>query len=253
MRFGICCDIDKLELCLNSGADFIEVNNTKIAQACDEEFNDALLLSKKHPNTILASNGLIPKTIRLTGNDVDYDKIVEFCESSFERLSLLGVKILVFGSSGAKRVPEGFSFELAMQQLVRCVRIFSDVAKRYDQIVVIEPLRYSECNIINLMRESKELADLVDRDNVKAHVDFFHMMQNQETFTELQKFASDFVHAHIASPVLRTLPAFDDGANYKEFLDILKNANPDLSVSFEGSTKFEENELKTMFSFLKSL
>jgi len=192
MKFGMCCSaFDLAEICINAGADFIEVNNNKISAMSDEEFGAALDLSKRFPGKFLACNGLIPKNLRLTGEDVDFDLVSEFCEKSFERLSRLGVKILVFGSGGAKQVPEGFSFDSAMEQLVKCVQIFADIAKKHDQTVVIEPLRYQECNIINLVSESKKLADLSCRDNVKAHVDFFHMMQNEETLTELKKYAGD--------------------------------------------------------------
>ena len=254
MKIGICCSaLDHAEICINAGADFIEVNNNKISAMSDEEFNAVLELSQKYPGKFLACNGLIPGTHRVTGENVDFDAIRDFCEFSFERLARLGVKILVFGSSAAKKVPEGFSFETAMEQLVKSVQIFADVAKKHSQIVVIEPLRHVECNIINLVSESKQLADLSERDNVMAHVDFFHMMQNEETLTELQKYADSLGHVHIASPVARKLPTFDDGANYKAFMDIIRDANPDQTVSYEGKSEFDPKKLKTMFSFLKSL
>ena len=254
MKIGMCCrTIDLAELCINAGADFIEVNNNGISKMSDEEFSIALDLSKKYPGKFLICNGLIPAEYRLTGDDVDFDAIREFCEFSFERLAKLGVKILVFGSGKAKHVPEGFSFEVAMDQLVKVVQIFGDVAKKYGQIVVIEPLRYLECNIINLVSESRQLADLSGRDNVKAHVDFFHMMQNEETLTELEKYASYLGHVHIASPIGRKVPTFDDGANYKAFMDIIRNGNPDQTVSYEGKSELDPEKLKTMFAFLKSL
>lgn len=253
MKIGMCTAIENAELCIKAGADFIEVNNNKISVMSDEEFEKALELSRKYPGKFTTCNGLIPKDVRLTGENVDYDFVTEFCEKSFERLSRLGVKTLVFGSGGAKQVPEGFSFETAMEQLVKCVRIFADVAAKYGQTVVIEPLRYQECNIINLVSESQKLAELSERDNVKAHMDFYHFMQNGETLTELKKYAAVLGHVHIASPVWRKIPTFDDGANYQAFIDIIRDGNPEQTVSYEGKSELDFDKLCTMFAFLKSL
>lgn len=253
LKIGICTSVENVAQCIDAGADFVEVNNSKIAGMSESEFNTILDLSHKFPQKILAANCLIPKNIRLTGDVVDYLAVTEFCELSFARLAKLGVKILVFGSSSAKFVPEGFPYDVAMDQLVKCVRIFGNVAAKYGQTVVLEPLRYAECNITNLVRESKELADLSQCENVKAHVDFFHLMQNGETLTELKKYACDLGHVHIASPIMRSLPTFDDGADYKSFIKIIKDANPDMTVSYEGSNDYTPDSLKTMIAFLKSL
>ncbi len=253
MKVGICSEIENLELCIRSGADFIEVSNTAVSRMSESEFEAALEIVSKYPGSVYSCNCLIPSDIRLTGDDVSYDEITEFCEMSFERFSRLGGKVLVFGSAKAKNVPEGFSREKAMEQIIKCTRIFGGIAAKYGQTVVIEPLCYAEANIINLVGESKQLSDLSEMENVKAHVDFYHLMQNGETLTELKKYANHLGHVHIASPVLRTMPTFDDGADYKSFLDIIKEGNHDQTVSYEGKTVFEEEKLTTMFSFLKGL
>ena len=253
MKFGICTAVENIEKCRAAGVEFIEVNNMKYGTMSDEEFEKALAFSAEKGHLAYASNGLIPGDVRLTGPDVDYDAIRAFCEKSFPRLAKLGVKILVFGSSKAKIVPEGFSFDEAWEQLVNVVRIFSDVAAANDQIVVIEPLRYDECNIINTVEDSVKLAKLADRENVKAHVDFFHLMQNGETLSQLAPLVQYLGHVHIASPVKRTAPTFDDGANYGAFFKTLRDNGFDGPVSYEGKAVNDPEELKNLMSFLKSL
>ena len=253
MKIGICTSVENMQKVLDAGFEFIEVNNSKYGVQSDEDFEKAYAIAAKHPGVALASNGLVPGDIRLTGPDVDYDAIRAFCEKSFARLDRLGVKILVFGSSKAKIVPEGFSFDEAWEQLVNCVHIFSDVAAKHDQTVVIEPLRYDECNIINTVEDSVKLAKLANRENVKAHVDFFHLMQNGETLSQLAPLVKELGHVHIASPVKRTPPTFDDGANYRAFFDTLRAGGYDGTVSFEGKSIEDPDRLKTLASFLKSL
>ena len=253
MKIGICCGLENMEAALAAGADYIEVNNMKLSALSDEAFETVAQAAEKHLGYAYCSNCLIPGDIRLTGPDVDYDKIREFSEKSFARLARLGVQILVFGSAKAKIVPEGFSFDEAWDQLVEVTRIFADVAAKHGQTVVIEPLRHEECNIINLAGESVKLVQLAERDNVKAHVDFYHLMQNGEKLTDLAPFVPFLGHVHMASPVKRTAPTYDDGADYKAFFDVLRAGGYDGTVSYEGEAVTDPQELRTMVSFLKSL
>ena len=252
MKIGICTDVLNMEKALAAGADYIEVSNMKLSAMSDEDFEKMAAIAAAHPEYAYCTNSLVPGDIRLTGPDVDYDKIREFSEKSFARLARLGVKILVFGSSKAKVVPEGFSFDEAWDQLVKVTRIFAEVAAKHGQTVVIEPLRHEECNIINLVGDSVKLAQLADRENVKAHVDFYHLMQNGEKLSELVPCVPFLGHVHIASPVKRTAPTHDDGANYKAFFDVLRANGYDGTVSYEGKGVTDPDELRTLVNFLKS-
>lgn len=253
MKIGICTGVENMEKAIAAGADYIEVSNMKLAAMTGEEFEKVAAIAAAHPDYAYCANGLVPGDIRLTGPDVDYNKIREFSEMSFARLARLGVKIIVFGSSKAKIVPEGFSFDEAWDQLVKVTRIFSDVAAKHGQTVVIEPLNEKECNIIVPVTDSVKLAKLTDRENVKAHVDFYHLMQNGEKLSELAPCVPSLGHVHIASPVKRTAPTFDDGANYKAFFDVLRAGGYDGTVSYEGKGVTDPDELRTLVEFLKSL
>lgn len=253
MKFGICTPIDNLDALAGAGMDFVEINATAIAQKSDAEFEKALAIAARHPGLIQACNGLVPSSLRLTGPDVNFDEITAYTEKCFDRLAQMGVTTIVFGSSAAKRVPESFSHEEAMEQLVRVVNIFADVAERYGQTVVIEPLNTQECNIINTVADSVALMKAVNRDNVHAHVDFFHLMQNGETLTELAPLVQYIPHVHIASPVKRIVPTFDDGAHYGAFLATLREGGFDGTVSYEGKSKLTEEMVRTLMDFLRSL
>ncbi len=254
MKIGYCtCDISQIELLYTLGYDFVEVNNTYLNDLSEDEFAPFESFASTHPDFIYSCNCMFPSSLHLTGPEVDYVRIREFCESSFSRLDRIGVKMLVFGSSGAKQVPDGFSFDAAMEQLVACTRIFSEIANRYGMRICIEPLRRCECNIINTAYDAERLARLTDRQNVGSHVDFFHMMQNGEKLSCLSELAKSIIHTHIASPVERSIPTFDDGADYAFFFDVLRSGGYDATVSFEGRGSGNPDTLKSMLSYLKSL
>lgn len=251
MKIGLCTSEKELILLARKvGFDFVEINASGAVMK-DEKYAMLLELSRELPDGFMYScNGLIPSDVRLTGPDVDLARVREYASKSFARLSSLGVKMLVFGSSGAKRVPEGFSFERAMEQLVVAMRIFSDEAAKHGQRVCIEPLRYSECNIINTLEDSLELVRLTARENVGAHVDYFHLMQNGERLSKLEGAAGRIMHTHIASPCMRNTPRQDDGADYRCFFDYLRRGGYDATVSFEGKFEPTEDELCEMYACL---
>ena len=254
MKIGICVSTpESILLACDAGYDFVEVN----ASGCvmnDDCYPALLELSKKLPEGYMYScNVLLPGTLRVTGDDVDLAQVKSYCEKCFERLHALGVKMIVFGSSAAKKVPEGFSHEEAMKQLVEAVRLFSEVAAKYSQRICIEPLRTEECNIINTVDEAVELATLCARDNVTAHVDYFHAMQNGEKLSKLVGYAKYIGHAHIASPCKRNEPTADDGADYKFFLDCLRRGGYDATLAIEGGFKHKFESMKAMRDYLASL
>ena len=253
MQFGICTAIENLEHFADTGIDFIEVNATAIANKTDEAFSTAKAIADRFPGMVRSCNGLVPSTLRLTGPDVDFEAIKAYAEKCFGRLAELGVITVVFGSSAAKQVPDGFSHEEAMAQLVRVMHIFADDAEKNVQTVVIEPLNFGECNIINTVADSVALMKATDRPNVYAHVDFYHLMQNGETLSELAPQVQYIPHVHIASPVKRIVPTFDDGANYGAFLKTLRDNGFDGTVSYEGKSKLDEEMVRTLMSFLRSL
>ena len=254
MKIGICAsEPEQIRMAQRAGYDFVEVNTAGTIMN-DEKYPGLLELRASLPAEFMYScNVLCPADLRLTGPDVDYEKIRAYCFDSFARLDSLGIKMIVFGSSAAKRVPEGFSMDTAMDQLVEAVRIFSEVAATHSQRVCIEPIRFSECNIINTALDAAELVRRVDRENVGLHVDYFHMMQNGEKLSQLIELAPMITHTHIASPCKRSMPTFDDGADYAFFFEALRKGGYDSTVTFEGSTEWDSELLCDTCAYLREV
>lgn len=255
MKIGICAsDPAGIKLAYESGFEFVEVSNWAVYKMDDKKYAEMLELKKELPDGFMyACNGLVPPDFRLTGPDVNFDEIRDFAEKSFAKLAGLGIKMLVFGSSKAKIVPEGFDFDEAMAQLVKVTQIFAEAAAKNGQSVCIEPLRTEECNIINTAEDSVKLAKDTGCANVGGHVDYYHLMQNGEKISKLEELAKDIVHTHIASPCKRVMPTPDDGADYNQFFDYLRKGGYDATVSFEGGGQKTPKNLKALCEYLKSL
>ncbi len=250
MKFGMCLELEKLKKSKEYGADYAEVNCCQVYSLGNSEF----VKLKKHiadENIVTYScNGLVPADVRLTG-DVKLDKIREYAKISFDRLAELGVTLLVFGSSAAKNVPEGFSFEKAWDQLYEVGAIFSDVAAQNGQTVAVEPLNRFEVNIVNTIEDAASYAKAVNRDNFKILADFYHVNKNEEPLSDIVKYKDLLVHTHIASKERYVITASDRDFT-ASCLNTLKEAGYNGGVSFEGLGSDDANATE-MFKILKEL
>ena len=254
MKYGICVNVNKIEMAMEAGFDFVEVSLQPLAAMSEEEFLQVVALSEKYPDRLLCANWMFPGEIRLTGPDMNEETIRRHCRHAYARLARLGVKTLVFGSGWAKRVPEGFSFDEAMDQLERAVRIMGEEAKPHGQAVVIESLRRQETNIIYTVADSADLADRSGMDNVYPHADFFHFSQNEETLEGgLRPYAKRLIHVHLASPVERTAPTPEDGADYRAFFDVLREEGFDGTVSYEGKALETVDEMRALLAYMRTM
>ncbi len=255
MKIGICSsELSRIKYFHSIGYDFVELNNVVMYGKSEEELSTFLDFKRVcREGFFYSANGVMPSDIRLTGEGVDFDIIRDYAEKSFARLALLGVKMIVFGSGKAKQVPEDFSREAAMAQLVEITRIFSDVAAGHGMRVCIEPLNRRECNIINTPAEACALAALAGRENVGGHIDYYHMMQNGELMSDITPLASQLIHTHIASPCVRGVVARNDGADYRSFFDALRRGGYNETVAYEGRGSISDSDSLDMLEYLRSL
>ena len=231
MRFGVCCGIDdeeRVKIAVESGYDYIECGFQMFANATDEQLAEWEAREKKYGIICEATNCFLPGNLKVTGDEVDYDALREFVERGMKNSARMGVRTVVFGSSGARNIKEGFSYAKAISQMGYFLReVASPAAEKYGITVVTEPLQKAETNMINTVKEGVMLAVLAGRDNVKGLADLFHMEQCGDTAEDIRFLAGSIHHAHISNPVgingvKRIYPASADEFDYKSFVDALE-------------------------------
>lgn len=234
MKFGICRNFQQ---CLDDypeKADYVEVAAWDLHDIDPDvyaRFKDAVRAGKI--NTY-SCNGLFPSDMRLTG-DVDWSAVKCYCDETFYKLAELNIKMLVFGSGKAKHVPDGFDRARAWEQLYELGALLSDTAKPYGQTVVVEPLRYSEVNIVNTVSEGAAYCRKVNRNNFKLLVDFYHFANNEEDPATLFENRDLLAHTHIATVEERTRPTTEaHWAFFEKSLATLKSIGYTGCLSFEG-------------------
>lgn len=246
MKFGVCgfltaknadgTEFDMIPAAKGAGYDYLEMPLSTIAALSEAEFTGLKQKVAAGNLPVEACNVFFPRSLRLTGSDVDWKPVEAYVKLALGRAGQLGAQVVVFGSGGSRQVPEGFPMEQAWLQLVQLLRLIEPIAAENRITVVIEPLNDKETNIIHTGAEGYALAKLVDRPHIRLLLDLFHMSLMKEDFG-IAVTAGEFIqHAHFAKPEGRVYPSeLED--EFKAFFDGLKRGGYDGRVSVEAGFK----------------
>jgi D-psicose/D-tagatose/L-ribulose 3-epimerase len=233
---GVCVEASRLAEAKAAGFDYVEIGASRVAGLSDEEFEQLVRQVEQLRLPVPAANLFIPGTIKLVGTAIDKQKQEAYVTGCLVRLKRLGVKVVVLGSGGARRVPDGFSRDEALAQLVDFCRRIAPLARQNGITIAVEPLRRAETNIVNSAREGLALVKAVDRAEIRLLVDFYHLAEESESPDVVLEAGALLVHVHVANPKGRAFPSAPDEAAYGPFFANLCKIGYAGRVSIEGST-----------------
>lgn len=200
---------------MDAGYDYAECATGLLLALTEEELEKAAQLHRANQFTIEACNCFIPGNIALTGPaPADF---VPHIREVYRRMQLVGADTVVFGSGGARRVPDGFDFLRASAQLDDFLRTAADYAQPYGITIVIEPLNRDECNIILSTEEGAGYVRRVDHPCVRLLGDIYHMSKENEPYEALGKNADILQHAHVSEYPSHYYPGRDGGDCVRRF------------------------------------
>src|SRR5215831_12810270 len=108
VKVGYCTSIRNVDAAKGAGFDYVEVSATEVAAMSDADFTAAAAHAKQIGMATPAANLFVPQTIKVVGPAIDVAQQSAHVKKVMSRLSTLGVEVLVFGSGGARSVPDGF-------------------------------------------------------------------------------------------------------------------------------------------------
>lgn len=248
---GVCTKVANNTIWAEFGYSFVEesVQGFLIPQKSEEEFNEQLVVCKESKLRVFACNSFLPGSLKCVGENAVHPEIMEYAETAFRRAKIAGVKIIVFGSGGSRKIPEGFPLEKARQQFVDLCIHLGPIAAKYDLIIVVEPLNKKECNFINTVAEGGEIVKEVNHPNIQLLADIYHMKMDNEGPENILKYGKYLRHVHIAEKEGRAAPG-THGEDFKPYFEALKKAKYKGSLSIECRWENPEtqgmNALKTI-------
>lgn len=248
--------VAKCRYLISCGFDFTEYTAGGLASLSEEEFDQLVAENQKESLRIRAVNSLFPSTFTLSNPDEQWDDIITYIHKVIDRLARLGIQYAVFGSGGARRVPDSMNRQDALQNLRRVMNAFADYAEPKGVTMVIEPLRQKESNVYNAVLECNEEVRLLNRPGVRLLADSFHMLCENSPAEDVEVCVDTLRHCHIAEGYDRLLPGFFNSGdpNYnKRFADALNRINYTGGVSIECIQQDYILEINKALAYLRSI
>lgn len=190
----------------------------------DAQFEENLKTLSNLKTPVYALNIFIPGEMKLVGPLVNEKALLEYVEKVFARCKRAGIKLIVWGSGGARRIPEGFSPAMAKLQFVELAKKVAQVAERYEVVLALENLNRTETNFINTVNEAFEIVTLVDHPNMRLCADIYHMLKENELPGILLTAKEVLVHCDLAEKENRNPPGVN-GEDFTSYLKLLKQIN----------------------------
>ena len=237
VRIGYCGPLKDIDAVKAAGFDYMEVRTSEVAALSDADYATVAAKFKQVGLPVLSANLFIPSNIKVTGPNIDKEQQIEYVRRALDRVSRLGVRLVVFGSGGARQVPEGFSKQEAFQQLVDFGKRIAPEARSRNITIAIEPLRHQESNIVNNSTEALAWVNAVNDPNIQLMIDFYHFEVEKEDPANILKVKDHLRHLHMANPEGRVAPLKWDEYNYAPFFAVLRQIHYDRLISLEANTK----------------
>ena len=245
LTIGLCGTSTNSEMAKQAGCVYIEEGVARVLMPLnsDADFKKQQEIRSAHqPLRTECFNVFLPRELKSVGNEADHEGITRYASVAFARAEIVGAKIIVFGSSGSRTIPEGFDRAKAKEQFISLCHRLAPLAARHHITLAVEPLNREETNFINTLREAAEIVDTVRHPHLKMICDIYHALKENDPPGELLRYQEHLVHCHIAEKKDRTPPGVN-GEDFTTYLRALKKINYQGRVSLECNWKNMEAEL----------
>lgn len=204
MKIGVCAGANVANVLAEAGADFIEMT---VAGAISPLSADGEWAEKRDTYRALSLpaesfNVFLPGSLRITGEAdqlAGTDDVRSYVFSALRRVREIGGSVIVFGSGGARNVPEGFPKERAVEQIREFLRVCAEATEETGVTIAIEPLNKGECNIINTVAEAvTEYAAVLKHPGIRVLADTYHMELENEPISVIKEHREYIAHVHTA-------------------------------------------------------
>ena len=202
----------------------------------EDAFRHNVLAFQHLKTPIYAVNLFIPGDLKLVGPSVNEKAVLAYVDSIMYRLSQTDIRLIVWGSGGARRVPEGFDRKIATRQMIAIGKEIAKIGARYNIVIALENLNSSETNFINTVEEALYIVKKVNHPNLRLDADIYHMLKENESPDILAKTGKYLVHVEIAEKEQRTPPGVT-GTDFRPFLRALHKIGYRQKIGIEGRWK----------------
>jgi sugar phosphate isomerase/epimerase len=252
MYFGICGDPSIVKKAAQAGYDYFEWSVGGLLKPREDEvaFIAALDSVNKASLPCPVVNVFIPPDLKITGPAVDLAALEQYVATACRRARQAGVGVIVFGSGGARRIPEGFDRGVAWRQMLDFVEMLSPIAAAQNVTIAVEPLNKAECNILNTVGECARLVREANHSAIRLLVDAYHLLKDGDSLEDVATNGDLLVHVHVATVPDRLAPGMQP-CDLQPFFNSLKRCGYNGRASIEGNLPKDAQDLRRSLDYMK--
>ncbi|MFH0879185.1 MAG: sugar phosphate isomerase/epimerase family protein [Lentisphaerota bacterium] len=254
MQFGVCGNLSVAAAAANASYDFAEWSVGALLKPRESEdaFCAAVagVRAAKLPYPVV--NCFVPGDLKITGPEVDMSALRKYATTTLMRAERAGVEIIVFGSGGARQIPNGFDPHAAHEQIVSFCSMVASIAHDRGVTVVVEPLNHAECNVLTRVAECAALVREVGHPALRLLVDAYHLLQDSDSYEDIVTNGDILSHVHIATVPSRLSPAAEP-CDFAPFFAALAQAGYTGRVSIEAQITNPNTDLPAARTLMNSL
>jgi len=254
MQYGVCGGPEIGGVAAEAGYDYFEwsVGALLKPRESKEAFHESLEAVRNAPLPCPVLNCFIPEDLKITGPDADLRALEQYATVTLRRAEEAGVEVIVFGSGGSRRIPDGFDRQAALRQIVDFCRMLAPIARRYGVTVAIEPLNRADCNVLNTVGECAAIVREVDHPSLRLLVDSYHWAKDNDSLQDIATHGDLLSHVHIAT-VPNRLPPGAERCELAPFFEALREAGYHGRASIEAKIPDPMHDLTIALFIMTSL
>jgi len=217
----------------------------------DEQFQANVLKIKNLRVPMYAFNIFIPGELKIVGPEVNESAVLTYVDKVFQRCKAAGVSRIIWGSGGARRVPDGFDRAKAKEQFISIAKKIAAKASQYNITLAIENLNSTETNFITTVAEALDIVKKVDHKNLRLCVDIYHMQKEGESPSSILKAKGYIIYCEVAEKEGRTPPGVQ-GDDFRPYFTALKQVGYHDKISIECRWENVAAQGQTAFQTLQT-
>lgn len=211
MKFGICAPYRDVAALQEKSFDYLEENVQRflVPEQSQEHFEQLWQEARTIGKPIEACNSMLPANLPIvetTSQHIDTVRLDRYIHTMLERAEQVGVRVIVFGSGDARRLPPNYNFNAGLQQIGTYLAQWSEEARQHGVQIALEPLRYEETNVLNTITEGGALVTKHISSGATLLIDTYHMTCNGEVATDIAAWVPLISHVHVAEKQERAAP-----------------------------------------------
>ena len=250
-QLGIVAPLEQDSLVYASGYRMLgeSVGRMLSPSLSEEQFQANLVRIKKAKCKVFLCNIFFPGSLKIAGPDVNENRVLGYADTVFSRAKKAGIRFIVLGSGGARRLPDGYDAQKAQIDFAVLCRKLAVVAGKYGIMIALESLEATETNFLITLKAAAEVVRAANHPNFKLNADIFHMMREGESPQSIVDAADVLVYCEIAEKQNRSFPGVM-GDDFKPYLRALRKANYKGYIFIEGNSSNPKNDMPLSFKYL---